>query len=54
VLTIEIRWSSYGLTFKHALWCTHLLGSLKVLAFKEERALVQLVRFESTQTQEGG
>ena len=50
VLTIRIWWSSHGLDFMHVLWCTHLLRSLKVLAFKGE----PLVRFESTKHKRGG
>ena len=39
VLAIEIRWTSYGLSLKYALWCTHLLGSLKRLVFRRENLL---------------
>ena len=39
LLTFEIRWSSHGLTFKHAMWFTHLLGSLKGVSLKFENLL---------------
>ena len=54
VLTPGIRWSSYGLIFKHALWCTHLLGSLKGVSLKFwEPALIPLVRIMSTKHKRG-
>jgi len=53
MLTIKVWRPSHKLTLKHSLWCTHHLGSLRVLDLKWEPALIPLDRIESTQTQEG-
>jgi len=54
MLAIKVWWSSYGLTFKYALWSTHLQGSLKVLAFQRRTCSDTTCWFREYTTIRGG